>query len=38
MKDVKGWQLPEWDNHYEKMLKEFDGKWEYQHLNHIQKT
>ncbi len=30
MKDVKGWQLPEWDNHYEKMLKEYDGKWEYQ--------
>ena len=30
MKDVKGWQLPEWDNHYEKMLKEYNGKWEYQ--------
>ena len=30
MKNVKGWQLPEWDNHYEKMLKEYNGKWEYQ--------
>jgi len=30
MKDVKGWQLPDWDNHYEGMLKEFNGKFEYQ--------
>jgi len=27
---VKGWYLPDWDNHYEKMLKEYNGKWEYQ--------
>ena len=30
MKSVKGWQLPDWDNHYEGMLKEFNGKFEYQ--------
>ena len=30
MKNVKGWQLPDWDNHYEGMLKEFNGKFEYQ--------
>ena len=30
MKDVKGWQLPDWDDHYEKMLMEYNGKWEYQ--------
>ena len=30
MKNVKGWQLPEWDNHYETMVKEYNGKWEYQ--------
>jgi FkbM family methyltransferase len=31
MKNVKGWQLPEWDTHFEKMLKEVNGKYEYQY-------
>jgi FkbM family methyltransferase len=31
MKNVKGWQLPEWDTHFEKMLKEINGKYEYQY-------
>lgn len=30
MKNVKGWFLPEHDTHYEPMMKEYDGKWEYQ--------
>ena len=30
MKDLKGWFVPEWDNHYEPMLREYNGKWEYQ--------
>lgn len=30
MKNVKGWFMPEWDNHYLKMMKEYDGKFEYQ--------
>ena len=30
MKQIKGWYLPEWDNHYDPMLKEYNGKWEYQ--------
>ena len=28
---IKGWHLPDWDTHYEGMLKEINGKWEYQH-------
>jgi len=31
MKNVKGWHLPEWDTHFEKMLKEVNGKYEYQY-------
>ena len=27
---IKGWYLPDWDNHYEGMLKEYNGKFEYQ--------
>ena len=27
---IKGWHLPDWDRHYEGMLKEYNGKWEYQ--------
>ncbi len=30
MNVIKGWHLPDWDTHYEGMLKEYDGKWEYQ--------
>ena len=30
MKDVRGWWLPDWDNHYEKMLTEYNGNWVYQ--------
>ena len=30
MKNIKGWHLPEWDTHFEKMLKEVNGKYEYQ--------
>ena len=31
MKNVKGWQLPEWDTHFETTLKEVNGKYEYQY-------
>jgi len=30
IKLLKGWHMPEYDTHYEKMMKEIDGKWEYQ--------
>ena len=30
MKNIKGWQLPNWDNHYEAMLTEHNGTWLYQ--------
>ena len=30
LKIVKGWYLPDYDTHYEPMLKEVNGKWEYQ--------
>jgi FkbM family methyltransferase len=30
MKNVKGWYLPDWDNHFETQLKEKNNKWEYQ--------
>jgi len=30
MKNIKGWQLPNWDNHYEAMLTEHNGTWHYQ--------
>jgi FkbM family methyltransferase len=30
MKNIKGWQLPNWDNHYEAMLTEHNGIWHYQ--------
>ena len=31
IKNVKGWYLPDWDTHFEKMLKEIDNKYEYQY-------
>jgi FkbM family methyltransferase len=31
MKNIKGWHLPQWDTHFEKMLKEVNGKYEYQY-------
>jgi len=31
IKNVKGWYLPDWDTHFEKMLKLIDNKYEYQH-------
>jgi len=30
MKNIKDWYLPEWDNHFEKMLQLHNGKFEYQ--------
>ena len=30
LKQVKGWYMPEWDNHYEPMMKQYGDKWEYQ--------
>lgn len=30
LKKVKGWSMPEWDNHYEPMMKQYGEKWEYQ--------
>lgn len=30
MKDLKGWFVPDWDTHYKPMLKEINGKWQYQ--------
>ena len=30
MKTVKGWSLPEWDNHYDTMMTKFGGTWHYQ--------
>ena len=30
MKNIKGWQLPNWDNHYEAMLTEHNDTWHYQ--------
>jgi FkbM family methyltransferase len=31
IKNVKGWYLPEWDKHFEKMLRVIDNKYEYQY-------
>jgi FkbM family methyltransferase len=31
LKLTKGWWLPIWDTHFEKMLKEIDNKYEYQY-------
>jgi FkbM family methyltransferase len=31
IKNVKGWYLPDWDTHFEKMLKLIDDKYEYQY-------
>ena len=31
MKNIKGWYLPNWDKHFEPMLREFNGNFEYQY-------
>ena len=31
MKNVKGWYLPDWDKHFEPMLKPINGSFEYQY-------
>ncbi len=31
MKNVKDWYLPDWDTHFEKMLRVIDNKYEYQY-------
>lgn len=31
MKNIKGWYLPDWDKHFEPMLREFNGNFEYQY-------
>lgn len=31
MKNVKGWMLPDWDKHFEPMLKLINDNYEYQH-------
>jgi FkbM family methyltransferase len=30
MKDLYGWFIPDWDTHYKPMMRDYDGKWEYQ--------
>lgn len=30
LKEIKGWYMPQWDNHYEPMMKQYGDKWEYQ--------
>ncbi len=31
MKNIKGWMLPDWDKHYEPMLKLINNNYEYQY-------
>jgi FkbM family methyltransferase len=31
IKNVKGWYLPDWDTHFEKMLRKIDNKYQYQY-------